>query len=170
MKLSTRGRYASRAMLDMALNMDKGAVSLKEMAKRQDISTKYLEQIFIPLKAAGLVRSVRGPRGGYTLARKPSEISLGEIIRSLEGSIAPVECVDNPDICKRSPDCVTIEIWRAINDTVTNILNNIHLDELVLRHHNKLKPLVDLPGTKGETKDSCYTALRPSSRKKVTKI
>ena len=93
MKLSTRGRYGVRAMLELALNNGKGPVPLRDLALRQEISAKYLEQLLIPLKGAGLVKSVRGARGGYMLALEPARISLYDIVRSLEGPLAPVECV-----------------------------------------------------------------------------
>ena len=111
MKLSTKGRYATRAMLDLALHFGEGPVFVKDIAKRQEVSDRYLEQILIPLKAGGLVRVVRGARGGFALAKPPSDIKLIEIIRISEGSTAPVDCVDNDQICSRSGFCITREIW-----------------------------------------------------------
>lgn len=111
MKLTTRGRYGARLMVDLAGYYAEGPVPLAEIARRQNISAKYLEQLIIPLKAAGLVRSIRGARGGYQLARKPEEINLGEIIEVLEGDLALVDCVTDPELCDRAKYCPTRTIW-----------------------------------------------------------
>jgi len=110
MRLSTKGRYATRAMLDLALRFDEGPILIRDISKRQEISRQYLEQLFIPLRAAGLVRATRGARGGFTLTRLPSQIKLSEIIQVMEGPASPVECVDDARICSRSDLCVTREI------------------------------------------------------------
>src|SRR5665647_2430709 len=109
MKLSTRGRYGLRAMVDMAQSEDKGPIAIRTIAERQGISERYLEQLMVPLKRAGLVKSVRGSQGGYNLGRDPEKITAGDIIRVLEGPIAPVECVSetNPESCQREDYCVT---------------------------------------------------------------
>src|SRR5208283_2589512 len=103
MKISTKGRYATRAMLDLALHYGKTPVLLKDISARQDISLRYLEQIISPLIAAKLIKSTRGPRGGIALAKPPRKIKLLDIIQVLEGPVAPVECVENPGICTRAP-------------------------------------------------------------------
>jgi len=116
MKISTKGRYALRLMLDVALHSHGAAVPLRDVAQRQEISDKYLEQIVTQLSRAGLVRSVRGAGGGYLLTREPEEYTVGEILRVLEGNLAPVSCVDQDDTCRcnRADRCVTVEVWRGI--------------------------------------------------------
>ena len=113
MKISTKGRYALRLMLDVALHSHGAAVPLRDVAQRQEISDKYLEQIVTQLSRAGLVRSVRGAGGGYLLTREPEEYTVGEILRVLEGNLAPVSCVDQDDTCRcnRADRCVTVEVW-----------------------------------------------------------
>ena len=111
MKLSTRGRYATRALLDLALHQGEEPVFLKDIARRQQISLKYLDHLITPLIAGGVVRTIRGPKGGVSLARPPEEIRLSEIIKLAEGSIVPVACVDDPAICSRSGICATRDIW-----------------------------------------------------------
>jgi Rrf2 family cysteine metabolism transcriptional repressor len=107
MKLSTRGRYGVIALLDLALHQDEGLVLLKDIARRQEFSLPYLEHLIAPLIAAGLVRSTRSARGGVLLLKPPAEIKLSEVIQLLGGSIAPVDCVNNPALCHRSAFCVT---------------------------------------------------------------
>ena len=139
MKISTRGRYGTRAMLDLANHFGQGPISLKDLASRQEISPKYLEQLLIPLRTAGIIKSIRGAKGGYVLAREPASVCLDEIILILEGSMAPVECVDNPSSCHRSSTCVTHEVWCAIGDKVTQMLRDITLRDLVTRDQQKIK-------------------------------
>ncbi|MBU1162768.1 MAG: Rrf2 family transcriptional regulator [Proteobacteria bacterium] len=143
MRLSTKSRYGTRAMLDIAINYEKGPVSVKSIAHRQGISVKYLEQIIPLLKMAGLIRSVRGAGGGYTLSKDVHQIKLRDIIDALEGSMFPVDCVDNPEICNRANKCVTYEIWKAIQDTINNMLDSITLADMVERQLkiNSTKPL-----------------------------
>ena len=109
LRISTRGRYGLRAMLDIAKNSTEKPISILSIAERQEISDKYLEQIFPLLKNAGLIKSVRGPRGGYILGRNPEDITVGQVLRILEGSLSPVECVDDnsQDECARSYNCPT---------------------------------------------------------------
>jgi len=140
MKLSTKGRYGSRAMLDLALNYGKGFILLKDIARRQEISERYLEHLIAPLKAAGLVKSVRGARGGYSLARPPSEIKLNEVIRVLEGSMSPVDCVDDFGLCHRARFCVTREIWRDVGRAINGVLESMTLEEMVERQMEKGAP------------------------------
>ena len=112
-KISTKGRYALRLMLDLALHGGDGRpVSLKDVSRRQQLSDKYLEQIVTPLSKAGLVRSMRGAGGGYLLTRGPADYTVGEILRPLEGDLAPVECATDAQFCERSGQCVTVELWQ----------------------------------------------------------
>ncbi|MGI6422463.1 MAG: RrF2 family transcriptional regulator [Syntrophomonadaceae bacterium] len=141
MKLSTKGRYGLRAMLDLALNGDNGPITIHAIAQRQEISERYLEQLLIPLKQAGMVKSVRGSQGGYVLGRAPQDISVGDIIRVMEGPLAPVECVSelNPDECKRADMCVTRIIWAKLRDSITEILDSYSLLDLANEYHSMPK-------------------------------
>ena len=147
MKISTKGRYALRLMLDVALNSNGSAVPLRDVAQRQEISDKYLEQIVTQLSRAGLVRSVRGAGGGYLLTRDPAEYTVGEILRTLEGNLAPVSCVDQDDVCRcgRADQCVTMDVWRDIQAAVSSVVDNITLADLVERQHKKCSQ-----GTQGQ--------------------
>ena len=136
-RLSTKGRYGARLMLELALRFGAGPVLLKEIAANQEISEGYLEQIMPQLKAAGLVRSSRGAHGGYMLARHPSEITLGEVVRIVEGSMALVECVVAPGICERADLCVTRDVWGTISEKMAEILNGITLEDMVERQKEK---------------------------------
>ncbi|HBQ85785.1 MAG TPA: Rrf2 family transcriptional regulator [Syntrophomonas sp.] len=133
MKLSTKGRYGLRAMLEMALNADNGPITTRTIAERQEISERYLEQLLIPLKQAGLVKSIRGSQGGYILSRSPEKITVCDIIRVLEGPIAPVDCVNelNPEECDRSGFCVTRGIWTRVRDAIIEVLDSYSLQDLV---------------------------------------
>lgn len=133
MQLSTRARYGFRAMMELAARHGQGAVPLKEVARCQDISLKYLEQLFARLRAAGLVKGVRGTGGGYLLARRPADIKLAEIFHVLEGSTALVECVDRPEVCDQADRCVTRELWTDLRDASDKILNKRTLRDLVER-------------------------------------
>ena len=133
MKLSTKGRYGIRALLELALHEGEEPVSLRNIAERQQISLPYLEHLVAPLIAGGIVRSTKGPRGGILLTRAPEEIRLSEVIQLLEGSIALVDCVNNPDICARSEFCVTRDIWDEIKKAVDGILESTTLQDLVER-------------------------------------
>ena len=140
MKLSTRGRYGTRALLDLALHHAEAPVSLKDIAQRQQISLSYLDHLITPLIAAGIVRSTKGPKGGVSLAKNPGEIRLSQVITLLEGSMAPVECVDNPEVCSRSASCVTRDIWREIKIATNGVLESVTLQDLVERQQKKEKP------------------------------
>ena len=140
MRLSTRGRYGTRLMVDLAQHYADGPIPLAEIAKRQDLSAKYLEQLIILLKGTGLIRSARGRHGGYMLARKPEEIYLGEIIETLEGRLAIVDCVAEPELCDRSPECPTRGIWVGMTDILKEQLFSLNLQDVVL----KSVPLEDL--------------------------
>ncbi len=137
MRLSTKGRYGVRAMLDLALNFGKEPVLLRNIATRLEVSEKYLEHCMSSLRNAGLVRSIRGSRGGYILAKLPSEIRLSVIIEVLEGSMAPVECVDDSEICQRTNLCVTRDIWVKIKEAIDNILESTTLEDLAERRKGK---------------------------------
>jgi Rrf2 family protein len=137
MKLSTRGRYGLRAILDLALHQGEGLVLVKDIARRQEVSRPYLEHLMAPLIAAGLVKTTRGARGGVLLLRSPSEINLGEIIRLLEGSIAPVDCVNDPKLCHRSGSCVTRDIWIEMKVAMSQVLDSTTLQDLVERQRQK---------------------------------
>ena len=137
MKLSTRSRYATRALLDLALHDGEAPVPLKDTAERQQISLTYLEHLVGPLIAAGILRSIRGARGGISLAKPPEEIKLSEVIYLLEGSLAPVECVTNPEICARSELCVTRDIWGEVKNAMNGVLGSITLQDVVERQKNK---------------------------------
>lgn len=133
MKVSTKGRYALRLMLDLAMNGEEGnVIRIKDIAERQQISDKYLEQIISVLNKAGYVRSVRGPQGGYALKKKPEEYTVGMILRLTEGSLAPVPCVEDEELfCEREKQCATVEVWKRLNDAVNNVLDNMTLADLV---------------------------------------
>lgn len=131
MKISTKGRYALRLMIDLALNDGTKPVSLKDVANRQGISDKYLEQIISVLNKAGYVRSIRGAQGGYLLKKEPKEYTVGMILRLTEGSLAPVACIeDNQIVCERQDACVTSVVWKKINDAVNDVVDNITLQDL----------------------------------------
>ena len=137
MKLSTKTRYATRAMLDLALNSGEDVVSARELAARQGISGKYLEQLLASLRAAGLMRTVRGAHGGHSLARHPSEINLREIYDVFEGTEGLVECTTSPELCERSNTCVTTEVWADMYSACMDMLESTTLEELVGRARNK---------------------------------
>ena len=138
MKLSTRGRYGTRALLDLALHKADEPIALKDIAERQQIPLSYLEHLIAPLIAGGIIRSVKGPKGGLSLVKAPGEIKLSEIIQLLEGSIAPVECVDNPTICSRSELCVTRDVWGEVKKAMDTVLESITLQNLVDRQSKKV--------------------------------
>jgi len=131
MKLSTRTRYGLRAILDLAMNFGKEPILLKDIARREEISERYLEHIVLSLKAAGLVKSVRGSHGGFMLAKPPQGIKVSEIINALEGSLCLVECVDDPTTCSRIDNCVTREIWQDLKKSMEAVLESRNLQDLV---------------------------------------
>ena len=158
MKLSTRGRYALRMMLDIALHPDESSVSLKSIAQRQGISVKYLEQILSKLVSSNLVEGTRGINGGYRLTRKageymrasrgaqggyqlnrpPEEYTVGTILRTIEGSLAPVACLEGgEELCDRQDRCVTVEVYRRIDEAIDNVVDRITLKDLVDLQHEK---------------------------------
>jgi Rrf2 family protein len=118
-------------MLDLAAHHGQGPTPLSEIAKRQDLSVKYLEQLIIPLKAAGYIRSVRGARGGYTLARKPDKISVGQIMKVLEGGLSLVDCVEDPGVCEREKSCPTRDIWLRMSERLMEELSSLTLSDIL---------------------------------------
>ena len=133
MKLSTRGRYGLRAMFDLAMNQAQGPIPLNEIASRQNISESYLEQLFATMRKAGLVKSVRGVYGGYLLGAPSDKIYIGQILRTLEGNIAPADCVSDEDIpeCSGADACVTRIIWEKIRDSINQVVDSITLEDML---------------------------------------
>ena len=132
MKISTKGRYALRMMLDIAQRQGEGYVALKEIAQRQDISKKYLEQIALQLTQGGLLRAVRGHQGGYRLTRLPEEYTVAQVLACTEGSLTPVACMDQtPNECTRCTGCMTLPIWEGLNDVVQRYLAGITLADVL---------------------------------------
>lgn len=140
MKLSTRARYGTRALLDLARHEGGRPVQLKEIARRQDISLHYLEHIIAPLVGAGIVRSIRGARGGLQLIRHPKDVKLGEVIQLLEGAVTPVECVGDPASCERADLCVTRDIWCEMKKAIDATLDAVTLQDLVDKQKRKEAP------------------------------
>ena len=131
MKLSTRTRYAVRAIIELAQNGNNKPLQLKIIAKRQDISVKYLEQLMAVLRSGGFVRSVRGSKGGYVLAKTPDQIKLNDVLHRLEGPVATVECVEDKDCCTRSADCAARSLWMQVERAIEKILESVTLQDLV---------------------------------------
>jgi Rrf2 family protein len=138
MKLSTRSRYGIRALIDIALNSDGKPVLLRDVARRQMISTMYLEHLITPLISAGIIRTTRGAKGGVWLAKEPREITLTEIIQLLEGSMAPVECVDDSNYCSRCDSCITRNVWIDLKNAMTKVLNSTTLEDLAEREKQRI--------------------------------
>jgi Rrf2 family protein len=132
MKISTKGRYALRLMLDIAQHNTGEPVSIRDVSRRQDISVKYLEQIVSALVRAGYLRSIRGPQGGYLLAKKPSEYTAGDILRVTEGNLHPVEClVDDINQCPRAESCVTLRLWKELDEAIAGVVDRYTLEDLL---------------------------------------
>ncbi len=132
MKISTRGRYALRLMMDIALAEGDAPVRIKDIAARQGLSEKYLEQIVSVLNKAGQVRSSRGPQGGYRLTRAPEEYTAGEIVSALEGGFAPVSCLESEtNECPRHQSCATLRLWEKLNDAIDSVMGSVTLADLV---------------------------------------
>lgn len=131
MKISTKGRYATRVMLDLAEHEGENFISLKEIAGRQEISVKYLEQIISILSKCGYVISSRGSAGGYRLAKKPEEYTIGDILRAAEGSLAPVFCVDGDFQCDRKESCHTCSFWKGLYAAVNQYIDSVTLADLI---------------------------------------
>lgn len=131
MRISTKGRYALRLMLDLATNNTGEPIRLKDVARRQEISEKYLEQIISILNKAGFVRSIRGPQGGYMLQRAPGDYTVGMILRLTEGSLTPVECAEPGSPCDREENCVTQILWKKLNDAINGVVDTVTLEDLL---------------------------------------
>lgn len=142
MKLSTKGRYGLRALIDLAVHSSGGTpVSITSISARQDLSERYLEQLMAKLKKAGLIQSVRGAGGGYVLARDPGKISVGDVLRALEGNLDPVDCagLDPDGVCRAADSCVTKYVWKRINESINRTIDEIRLDQLVEESREKNK-------------------------------
>ena len=137
MKLSTKGRYGTRALLEMARHYGEGPLLLKDIAERQQISLRYLEHLIGPLVGAGIVKTTRGFKGGVWLARPPAEIKLSETMQLLEGDITPVECINNPGACTRSRTCATRDVWDEMKQAMYSVLDATTLEDLVKRQEVK---------------------------------
>ena len=137
MKLSTKIRYGTRAILELASRFGGGPIELKEIARSQEISIKYLEQVIIPLRTAGIVKSVRGSKGGYSLAKPPSEIRLFDVVETLEGPFCLVDCIKDRNLCKRSEFCVARDVWIEVSEALHKVLKAITLDQMVRRKIEK---------------------------------
>jgi Rrf2 family cysteine metabolism transcriptional repressor len=137
MKISTKIRYGTRAMLELASHYGEGPIELREIAKRESISLKYLEQLIVPLRTAGLVKSVRGSKGGYSLAKPPSEICLNDLIEILEGPLTLIECLNDSKVCQKITYCVTRDIWREVSEAIHGIFHSVTLEDMVNRRKEK---------------------------------
>lgn len=130
MKVSTKGDYGVRALIELAHRYGQGPVQSAEIASRQEVPEPYLDQLLTTLRRAGLIRSVRGPQGGHTLIREPRELRLSEVMVALEGSLAPIACVDDPGACTREGGCVQREVWERVRDATQEILENVTIGDL----------------------------------------
>jgi Rrf2 family protein len=137
MKLSTRTRYGIRAIFELALFYEKGPLQTKVIAKRQAISVKYLGQLMTTLKSFGFLRSLSGPKGGYTLAKPPDQIKLSEVFNALEGVVVTVECLEDANLCQLSADCVARELWAKVQHAIEGVLGTVTLQDLVERAKKK---------------------------------
>jgi len=135
MKVSTKGRYALRMLLDLAEHKDEGFIPLKDIAERQDISKQYLEQIISIINSSGFLRANRGKQGGYMLANDPSSYTVGHILRLTEGNLAPVACLeDKVNQCERVKKCKTLSMWKGLNKVITDYLDGITLQDLLAKN------------------------------------
>ena len=141
MRLSIRACYGYIMMLELALLYNKGPIHLKDISKSQDISFKYLQQLTIPLRVAGLVKSSSGAYGGYFLACPPDQIRLSQVINTMEGSLSLVDCIDHPDICDRYNHCIPVDIWAKRSRKLFETLDSIALQGMVKRHKQKINKL-----------------------------
>ncbi|MBQ1490453.1 MAG: Rrf2 family transcriptional regulator [Blautia sp.] len=131
MRISTKGRYAIRLMLDLATHGNGDPIRLKDVALRQNVSEKYLEQIISVLHKAGYVRSIRGPQGGYRLARDPSDYTTGMILRLTEGALSPVDCIGEGGLCERQENCATRILWKKLDDAINGVVDHVTLQDLL---------------------------------------
>ncbi len=140
MRISTRGRYGVRLMIELATHCGKGPVLLKDIATYQNISEKYLWQLIKPLKSVGLINSIRGSKGGYVLAKPPAAITMKEIIGALEGSLCLVDCVDHPEACERSESCASRDLWGEASQIFAKKLESLTLADMLDRQKQKGRP------------------------------
>ncbi|MDO8426384.1 MAG: Rrf2 family transcriptional regulator [Deltaproteobacteria bacterium] len=136
MRLSTKGQYAVRAMVNLACHSGEGPVTLKEISTEEGISLSYLEQLFVKLRKGKIVKSVRGPGGGYMLAKTPSDISVGEVIAVVEEPLNPVACLDSGSGCERAERCITQKVWKGLAEKIAEFLNSVSIEDL--SHEAKL--------------------------------
>jgi Rrf2 family transcriptional regulator, iron-sulfur cluster assembly transcription factor len=136
-RLSTRAHYAVRAILDLALHSTHGPVAIQEIARRQAISPSYLEQLFVKLRRGQIIRSVRGARGGYQLARPADQVHLADIIELVDEPLQPVACLDGRKDCARASDCLTRNVWRRLGNHIRTFLTSITVDQLVREIHQR---------------------------------
>lgn len=141
MRMSSKARYAVRAMVSLSLYAHKGPVALKDISSREDISQTYLEQLFVKLRRCGIVDSVRGPGGGYVLGRPANRIRVDEIIESVEESLVPVSCMDDDGQCSCSNRCVTQSVWQGLGEKIRNFLSSITLEDLTRDAEARIGPL-----------------------------
>ena len=142
MKLSTKIRYGTRAMLELASRYGEGPVELREIAKKEGISIKYLEQVIIPLRTGGLVKSMRGSKGGYSLAKPPSEVSLKDVFEILEGPLNLVDCLQDPKACSRSSFCITRDIWKEVSEAIYGIFHSVSFEDMLNRKREKERSIL----------------------------
>lgn len=130
MKVSTKGDYGVRALVELAHHYGEGPVQSAEIASRQEVPEPYLDQLLTNLRRAGFIRSVRGPQGGHALIRDPKQVRLSEVMQALEGSLAPIACVDDPGACTRTGGCVQREVWERVRDATFDILQGVSIADL----------------------------------------
>ncbi len=135
MKLTMKSDYGLRAILDLAQHYGQGPVQCSVIARRQDIPEDYLDQLLIAMRKAGLIRSVRGPQGGHLLAKAPAQIMMGDVIQALDGSLAPMECVNDPGSCTQSAGCALREVWLKVDEFTHHLVMNTSIEDLARQHH-----------------------------------
>jgi len=136
MRISTKGRYGLRTLMDIAIHQGDGPVTLNDISRRQDISVKYLWQVINPLKTSGILSVTRGARGGYTLAKRPEEITMLEVVSVLEGPLALVDCLGKDSLCERIDSCVARSVWKEVGAAVERVLSGIRFDEVLKRYED----------------------------------
>ncbi len=139
LKLSTRGRYGLKAVYELALHYGDGPTSLKDIASSQNLSESYLEQLFLSLRKEEIIDSVRGAQGGYMLAREPKEITVGQILRCLEGDMSPSACLLDDSDCSNKEECITKYVWSEIKDSVDRVIDSITLENMLEKRSTKLE-------------------------------
>ena len=135
--LSTKGRYGTRVLLDLALHWGEGPILLRDIAGRQEVPLPYLEHLIAPLIAGGIVKSFRGPRGGVLLAKRPEDVKLSEVVQLLEGSMSLVKCLEEPEVHSRSSLCATRDVWNEVSKAVFGVLESTTLQDLAMRQRQK---------------------------------